>query len=78
MRKLHSEVAEPVGLAVSKLFYQFGLWAVLLALLKAVLAERRKTNDLAQLSDRMLKDIGASVDEDHLHPRKFSLWDIRF
>ncbi|WP_137134595.1 DUF1127 domain-containing protein [Rhizobium sp. FKY42] len=78
MRKSQVEVAESLNSVVTHLFQQFGLWALLRALWAAILLEQQKKNDLRQLSDRMLRDIGAEGQEDHLRPKRFSPWDIRF
>lgn len=77
MHNSQFEVAESVDSAVSDLFRQFGHWAVLRALFSAMLAQRQRANDLGDLSDRMLRDIGAPISEDMTRPKKFSVWDIR-
>ncbi len=63
-------------IVVRDLVQDLGVWRVLHLLLSVVISRRERMNHVADLSDRMRRDIGLPVEWDILRPPKRSLWDL--
>lgn len=77
MSNLQPKAAESLDAAIRKLAQEFGFWSVCLALFNAARMKRKRANDLKQLPDYLLRDIGAAAEQQHLRPPRFNIWDIR-
>lgn len=76
MQNEHVLVENDHRLLIRDLVEDLGVWRVLQLLLSVILKRRERLNDVADLSDRMKRDIGVSVEWDILRPPTKSLWDL--
>ena len=77
MRKQQSLVEPQLVEAIEELHRAFGGWNIAWALLRAVRKQRRVRNQVAHLSNQMLRDMGLPERSDSLLGGRSFLWDIR-
>ncbi|WP_159948005.1 DUF1127 domain-containing protein [Rhizobium sp. 18065] len=77
MHKEQSIVVDTLTATVDELCRKFGVWAAARTLIHVAWTQRRKSNSVDGLSDRMRQDIGLDAQENWRLPSRFSLWDIR-
>lgn len=77
MHKEQSIVVDTLTATVDELCQKFGVWAAARTLIYVAWTQRRRSNSVDDLSDRMREDIGLDARQDWRLPSRFSLWDIR-
>jgi len=77
MSRIQSLVAESLSATVDELCREHGAWKTAHALLLAVWRRRRVRNGIADLSNRMRRDIGLPESEDAPGEARRSFWDVR-
>ena len=77
MLREQSIVADSLTASIDELCQKFGVWAAARTLIYVAWKQRRKSNSVSGLSNRMRQDIGLSPEEDWRLPSRFSAWDIR-
>ncbi len=77
MRQSQSGVDAPLSVLLQDLCDEYGVWRTGRALIAAAWARHRCRNDIANLSNRMRRDIGFPELPDEREPGKVNFWDLR-
>jgi uncharacterized protein YjiS (DUF1127 family) len=77
MQEKQSLVVDRLNAAVEELHQTFGAWKTAWALLRAIRKQRRATNSISHLSNRMLRDMGLPERKDPPLGGVVFRWDIR-
>lgn len=77
MQERQSMIVDRLTASIEELHRTFGAWNTAWALLRAIRKERRATNRISHLSNRMLRDMGLPERKDGPLVGLGFPWDIR-
>ena len=77
MQEKQSLVVDRLNASVQELHQTFGAWNTAWALVRAIRRQRRATNRISHLSNRMLRDMGLPERKDPPLSGTAFHWDIR-
>jgi hypothetical protein len=77
MQEKQSLVVDRLTASIEELHHSFGTWNIAWALVRAIRKQRRTTNSISHLSNRMLRDMGLPERKDPPLGGVVFGWEIR-